>query len=101
MFDNSRYMTMGVKNEIPTELQLFMWDCINKLNEQEKELDYLQVFELQKIRFNDFEYQRIEHRQEVPKYKRIYNIFPAEMVDAKVFIIDDGSYSTMMLAEEY
>lgn len=28
MFDNDRYMTIGVKNEIPLELQLFLWNGI-------------------------------------------------------------------------
>lgn len=101
MFDNNRYITKGVQQEIPLELQLFMWNCIDTLKEQGQELDYLQVFELTKERADDVFFQEIEHRQEVPEYKKTYNIFPQEIVDAKVFVIDDGSHSTMMLAEDY
>ena len=46
----------------------------------------------------------IEHSQEVPKYKERY-ILTLEDIEIegniKVFLIDDGIYSTMMLAEEY
>ena len=31
MFDNQRYLTRGVNESIPFELQLFMWDCIDRL----------------------------------------------------------------------
>ncbi|AWI07681.1 hypothetical protein B9W14_00905 [Clostridium drakei] len=95
MFNNDRYITAGVQNEIPLELQLFMWNCIDTLKEQGKKLDYLQVFELSKERADDVLYQKIEHRQEVPEYSATYRLFPKEMIDAKVFVIDDGKHSTM------
>lgn len=102
MFDNkSRYLTVGVKDNIPMDLQIFLWSCIDNLKNQGNELDYLQVFELKKITCDDIEYQMVEHRQEVPEYKKKYSILPSENVDAKIFIIDDGDHSTMMLAEEY
>lgn len=101
MFDNKRYMTTGIKNEIPLRIQLFMWSCIDTLKEQRQEVGYLQVFKLTKERADDIEYQLVEHRQEVPEYKKKFSIFPSEIVDAKIFIIDDGDHSTMMLAEEY
>ncbi|NMM65136.1 DUF960 domain-containing protein [Clostridium sp. P21] len=101
MFGNDRYMTIGVQYEIPVELQLFMWYCIDTLKEQGKELDYIQVFELSKERADDVLYQNIEHRQEVPEYSMTYRLFPKELIDAKVFVIDDGDHSTMMLSNEY
>lgn len=101
MFDNNRYITKGVQQEIPLELQLFMWNCIDTLKEQGQELDYLQVFELTKERADDIFFQKIEHRQEVPKYSMTYRLFPKDMVETKIFVIDDGSHSTMMLAEDY
>ena len=33
MFSNQRYLTRGVYSEIPLELQLFMWECIDRLPE--------------------------------------------------------------------
>lgn len=98
---NNRYITAGVQNEILLEVQLFMWNCIDTLKEQGKEVDYLQVFELSKERADDVFYQKIEHRQEVPEYSMTYRLFHKEMIDAKVFIIDDGEHSTMMLSNEY
>jgi hypothetical protein len=108
MFDKSnRYMTRGVQADIPLELQLFMWNCIDTLREQGKELDYLQVFELTENRAGDIFYQSIEHTQEVRDYRKIYKILAKETVNVKIFVINDGGedmgevYSTMLLAEEY
>ena len=33
MFDNQRYLTRGIDAEIPFELQIFMWECIDRLPE--------------------------------------------------------------------
>ena len=102
MFDkNSRYITSGIQHRIPLELQLFLWDCIETLKEQEKELDYLQIFELSKERDYGVFYQKIEHRQEVPEFNKTYKLFSQQIVNAKIFVIDDEDHSTMLLAEEY
>lgn len=101
MFNNQRYMTKGIQLEIPIELQLFLWNCIDTLKEQGQELDYLQVFELTKERVDDVFFQNIEHRQEVPEYSKTYRVSPKEMVNVKIFVIDDGTNSVMLLASEY
>lgn len=46
--------------------------------------------------------QRIVHSQEVPEYKREY-LFntDAPVFIGKIFVIDDETHSTMLLAEEY
>lgn len=93
MFSNKRYITKGVQADIPFELQIFMWDCIKAVPEP----DYLQI-----IRLSDFNgKQRIIHEQEIPEYKREYLLAVNEPINAKVYIIDDGDHSTMLLAEEY
>ena len=46
MFRNQRYLTRGVYSEIPIELQLFMWECIDRLPENR---DYFQVFEFENL----------------------------------------------------
>lgn len=101
MLGNDRYLTLGVRNQIPIDLQLFMLDCIDKLKEEGIELNPLQVFEFQRIRVDDLLIQLVKHRQEVPEYKKNYRLLSAEVVDAKILVIDDGEHSTMMLAEEY
>lgn len=94
MFKNSRYLTKGVQAEISLELQIFTWNCIDQLPE---ERDYLQVFNLEPFG----EMQRITHTSEEPEYKMEYLIPSEAPIIAKVYVIDDGDHSTMLLAEEY
>ena len=94
MFSNNRYFTKGVQTEIPLELQIFMWECIDKLSEPK---DYLQVFNLSAAGA----LQCITHTSEEPEYKMEY-LMPSEApITQKVYVIDDGDHSTMLLAEEY
>ena len=96
----NRYITKGINEKLDLRLQLILWNIIDKLNEEGKQLDYLQVFRIKNCK----EGVVIEHSQEVPKYKERY-ILTLEDIDIeeniKVFVIDDGIYSTMMLPEEY
>ena len=94
MFTNERYLTCGVDSMIPLELQLFMWECVEKLPEQR---DYLQVFNLQP----SGNMQSISHSSEEPEYHMVYLIPSDAPITAKIYIIDDGDHSTMLLAEEY
>ena len=94
-FTGQRYLTRGVQNEIPFDLQMFMWYLINNLNEPK---DYLQVFRLS---VSDNGNQRIVHEQEEPEYHKEYDIDIENPITAKVYVIDDNDHSTMLLAEEY
>ena len=94
MFDNQRYITRGIIDMIPLELQLFMWDCVDRMPEPK---DYFQVFELNDLR----SMQHIVHKSEQPEYKMNYFIPTSKALTAKVYIIDSEEYSTMLLAEEY
>ena len=95
MFQNPRYLTRGVQETIPPELQLLMWDALDALPEPK---DYFQVFRI--FVLNGI--QCIEHEQEQPPFKREYLLPIVENpTTAKVYIIDDGDHSTMLLAEEY
>ena len=96
MFNKERYLTRGVSNEIPLKIQMLLWSMIDELNVKK---DYLQVFEIEPI---DVNLLKIEHRQEVPKYKSeivARNLGISSKV--KIFVIDDGEHSTMMLSSEY
>ena len=46
MFTGKRYLTRGLQAEIPFELHLFMWCCIDNLQDKK---DYFQIFELEKL----------------------------------------------------
>ena len=94
MFQNKRFLPKGVQAEIPIELQLFLWNCIDQLPE---ERDYFQVFKLDV--FNGK--QHIHHFSEQPEYSQDYMIDIANPVNQKVYVIDDTDHSTMLLAEEY
>ena len=93
MFSLNRYATARVSEEIPLDLQVFMWACIDMLHDE----DYLQVFELTATP----EVQRIVHIQEQPEYREEYLIQSDKPLSAKIFVIDDVEYATMLFAEEY
>lgn len=101
MFINDRYISKGVQQAIPLDLQILMWDCIDALQKQNIELDYLQIFTFIKKRIDDIFLQEIQHSQEMPKYIKTYRIFSNEPIDKKIYVIDNGGYSTMILPEEY
>lgn len=97
MFEKSkkRYLTRGVDSEILLDIQIFMWEAVDKMPEPK---DYLQVFRLTEQ--NGL--QVIHHTSEQPEYEMTY-ILPTvtKAITAKVYIIDDGEHCTMLLAEEY
>ena len=94
MFDNNRYLTCGVDNAIPMELQLFLWNCVDGLPEPR---DHLQVFDLKQVG----SLQRITHRSEEPEHHMEYLLPSDSPITEKLYIIDDGDHSTMLLANEY
>lgn len=101
MFDNTKYITKGIANELPFELQLYLWNMIAELKPKTK-LDYLQVFKLDKVEKKGVIFQQITHSQEVPQYENTVTIRTINPVsNRKVFCIDDNTHSTMLFADEY
>ena len=94
MFNNDRYMTRGVAADIPPDLQLFLWNCIDQLP---PERDYLQVFQLEPMG----QMQSITHSSEQPPHRMTYVIPSDKPISAKLYAIDDGEHSTMLFASEY
>lgn len=94
MFDNNRYLTCGIDSKIPLDLQLFMWECVDQLPPKR---DYLQVFDLEQVGTM----QSITHRSEEPEYRKVYLLPSEKPITEKLYIIDDGGHSTMLLASEY
>ena len=95
MFNNQRYLTRGVQTVIPPVLQLFIWNCIDRLPE---ERDYFQVFRLEPM---GEIMQQITHESEQPEYKKVYLIPSKHPIREKLYVIDSDEYSTMLLASEY
>ena len=94
MFNNDRYLTCGVDSTIPLELQLFLWECIDRLPAPK---DYLQVFELKPAG----NLQSITHTSEKPEYRMEYLFSTDSPITEKLYVIDAGDHSTMLLASEY
>ena len=96
MFENQKFLTSGVQNEIPSCLIDLVWCMVFSMKTEHK--DYLQVFTLTKTPTG----QHIVHEQEQPPYRYELDVpCDDDAVDAKVFVIDDSTHSTMLLAEEY
>lgn len=100
----NRYVTKGVNEEVPLELQLFCWQCIDEQGIQsERTMDYLQVFEINP----DSQRQSIEvvHRQEELFSITYHEVKMTEATNQlaflKVWVMDDGTNQTMLLPEEY
>jgi len=100
-FKGNRYLTRGIQSEVGLAMQIILWSLIDQDVEDGKEMDYLQVFIL-KPSADNFNLQRIEQRQEMPDRLRVVSLDAGEPpISAKIFVIDSGEYSTMMLSNEY
>ena len=95
MFSNPRYSTGGISETVPILTQIILWNCIDSMKVERK--DYLQVFKLTA----DNHTQHVTHSQEEPSYERTFTFPTDEPITAKIFVIDDETHSTMILAEEY
>ena len=94
IFNNQKFITRGVEENIPIPLQMLMWEMIHNLPVDK---DSLQVFSLSE---KDGK-QRIIHTQEDPEYEKEYVLNITPITTAKVFVIDDKTHSTMLMNYEY
>ena len=96
-----RYMTKGVQSEIPIDVQLKIWQCIDDLVKSNTSTDYLQVFTLD----TNNDVLEVTHTQEVPEYKSNFTMNSNNkkyyFKNKKIFVIDDVTHCTMLLANEY
>lgn len=93
--EKKRYLTRGIDETLPLELQIFLWNAIDNMPEPK---DYLQVFRLNV----ENGLQILKHTSEQPAYEMTYILTAIEnAVNAKIYCIDNEEYCTMLLAEEY
>ena len=97
----TRYMTRGISETLPIEVQLVIWNSIDSNIALGVTMDYLQVF-----RFNrDGALLKITHTQEQPEHTTIvYMDYKEEYKDLlceTIFVIDDGDHSTILYSHEY
>lgn len=91
----NRYITRGIAAEVPPWLQNLMWFLWDSMAVEHK--DYLQIFKLSR----SAETQRIVHLQEQPPYRKELAIPAPDAINAKIYIIAENDYETMLLADEY
>lgn len=99
MFNENKFITQGVKGQIPNYLQYLMWYLIETMEVEKK--DYLQIFELSEVIENDEPMQKLVHSQEEPEYLLEHTFKSKNIVKGKVYVIDDLTHCTMLLPEEY
>ena len=95
MFQNTKYLTCGAQRTLPGWLVLLLWHLIDRIPDEQR--DYLQVFRLSRTTAG----QHITHEQEQPPYCYEMDVSCDDAVNAKIFVIDDQTHSTMLLTEEY
>ena len=97
----NKFITIGVKENISLDIQLFMWNEIEKRINSKEQVDYLQIFNLTIID-EVLGIVEIEHTQEVPEYRNTSIIKSKGVrINLKVYVIIESEYATMMLASEY
>jgi hypothetical protein len=100
MFNNQRFVTSGVNDTIPGYIQNILWYLIEIMDVPSK--DYLQVLKLRAATQNGKEIQKIVHTQENPDYSKEHIISISNPLnDIEIFVIDDGTHTTMLLLDEY
>jgi len=98
-FLGEKYVTAGVSRTLSPLLQLFLWHLVERKRETGG-LDYLQVFELNPGKGSGEVV--VRHSQEVPSFQYECSIIGAYPVTAKVYIIDNGDGTAiMLLTDEY
>lgn len=102
-FNNPGYMTPGFQAGVPIDTQQMIFTCLNKAKQPVTEMDYLQVFMLDKFYSNGSYLQRIIRKQEIPPFEEtVFLTLPEDqIITTKVFVIDDGDHHTFLLASEY
>jgi len=99
---DKRYVTRGINSDVPLEIQLFIWNCVDELIESDMQTDYLQVFRFKLEKSGKLS---ITHTQENPEFKKVIEIEMKEeylsLNGVTVFVIDDVTHSTALLSNEY
>jgi hypothetical protein len=62
---------------------------------------YLQVFTLRTVYKGNQLVLTVQHKQEVPDFEQMIVLEAAQPMCEKVYLIDDQTHCTMLLAEEY
>ena len=98
----NRYVTCGIDNYLPPEIQITIWQAIDTKKTLGETLDYLQVAKFNK--HNDtLLLIHIEQEQPQSEYICYLPYVPEyeDLLTKTVYVIDDGDHSTMLFSKEY
>jgi len=108
-FGNEKVITKGIDQRLPKELVFILWQllCGHVRDDifDHRPVDYFQIFELSSGEAPGA--LTVKHWQEQPHYCRISTVYLSdtqnirELYGVKVYVIDDGTHSTMLFPEEY
>ena len=97
----TRYMTRGISETLPIEVQLAIWNSIDSNIALGVKMDYLQVFKFSQ----EGSMLKITHTQEQPKHTTIvymdYRQEYKDLLTQTIFVIDDVDHSTILYSHEY
>lgn len=100
-----RYITIGIRNEMPVDIQIYLWGLQTTLIKDNEKVDYLQVYDLSRAEEGGECMQKISHKSEEPKFEKNYVVEVEKVMQARIFVISDRYtdkiVETMLLAEEY
>ncbi|WP_286230282.1 DUF960 family protein [Neobacillus mesonae] len=98
--EKNRLVTRSVESEVPIAIQVLIWNFIDELRKKrQSEMDYLQVFQLT---VQDGVQEIINTQEEPLKEDSIKVTLPKNlMLTTRIWIIDDGNYSTMLFPFDY
>ncbi len=95
MFKGKRYLTSKTVQTIPWVIIMVLWEMVDGMRVKHKDRE--QLFEL----YATGQGQIICHMQQEHPYLYELELPCAKPVNAKVYIVDKGTYSIMMLEDEY
>ena len=108
LFNSQLVITCGIEEKLPDELISILWriiKCFLADSIAKREVDYLQVLDLS-LGDNPGGL-RVVHSQRRPSYSCSNTVYMSGKCDlakldgVRIFVIDDKTHVTMLLAEEY
>ncbi|UFJ40379.1 DUF960 domain-containing protein [Brevibacillus humidisoli] len=101
-FSSDKYVSRGVSERVPLDVQLALWDILEERKRRGDSLDYLQVFELSVVLVNGVPLQNVRNPQEQPPLDEVFCLYVAKPIGGiTIWVIDSDKYCTMLFPNEY
>lgn len=100
LFNNERYISLGIKSQVPMNLSETLWFMLDKLKNRSKELEYVQMFKLSACHEDGKTFQIIEHIWEENTDSSFIRIESKETFTGTILIVDDGFATVMCFPSE-